>query len=79
MLELEATERLRRRSTEMQRDIETLVEARHSAVEEAIASRNAEADMLQATRDAQGRSGPTVVKLRKQLIEMEQELAEATT
>ena len=45
VLELEATERLRRHSTEMQRNIDTRVEAR---------------------------------KLRKQLIDMEQELTEAT-
>ena len=54
MLELEATERLRRHTTEMQRAIETLVEARSRAVEEAVASRNVEAEMLHATRDVQG-------------------------
>ena len=78
VLELEATARLRRHSTELQRSIETLVEARTRAAEEAIASRHAEPELLQASRDAQGRSGPTVIKLRKQLIDVEQEAHEET-
>ena len=35
--------------------------------------------MLYATRNAQGRSGPTVIELRTQLIELEQELIKATS
>ena len=84
MLELEAAERLRRHSMGMQRTIEALVEARQNAIEEARASREAEhafvAEFVQNDREMRARdpNAPTIVKLRKQLLEVQQELAEAT-
>ena len=71
---LEVAERIRRHSTEVQRNIEALVEARTRAVEDAQASRDAEEEILYARDHARGRSEPTVIRLRKQLLEMSQEL-----
>ena len=76
-MELDAAERLRHHSMEMQRNIEALAEARDHAREEAIASRRREEEVIEAARAARGRGEPSVIRLRHELMEMQQELAAA--
>ena len=76
MLGLEVVERIWRRSADMQRTIEALVEARNRAMEEAQASSDTAEEILYARACARGRSEPTVIRLR--LLELSQELTEAT-
>ena len=84
-LEFETVERVRRHSAELQRTIEALVEVRQNAIEEARASREAEyafaAEVIPEGREMRARdpSAPTITKLRKQLLEAQQELVEATS
>ena len=77
-LEFEAAERVRRHNAELQRAIEALVEARRNAIEEARDSLEAEhafvAEFVQEGREMRARdpSAPTIINLRKQLLEAQQ-------
>ena len=55
---LEAVERIRSYSFEMQRSIEALVEARDHARGEVAASRRSDEEMVEAIRDARGKVSP---------------------
>ena len=74
-----AVDCLRHRSIEMQRSIEAeaLVDARDHAREEAIAFRRSEEAVIDASREARGRGEPSVLRLRQQLQEAQQELVAA--
>ena len=76
-MELDAVDRLRHRSLEMQRTIEGLVEARDHARGEAAIFRRGEEAAANASRDAQERGDPTVRTLRQQLLGERQKMAAA--
>ena len=78
-MELDAVDRLRHHSREMQRNIEELVEMRDQARVEAMHFRLAEAQAANAAREAHARPDAVVRQLRQQLVLTQTELAAAVT